>query len=254
MLRQARRFTPSLSLTAARPARGMRPGRKPATDDFQSGSVNVNKSKSMKQTALIYGLLLLASVYGCAGSQAAQQIRQGRLALLTGNPEIAVQHFEQAAALDSKNSGSPLQQSAWTYVGRAYYGTMQYSLARQALDRALAQNKEDDIARLYVGLIGAHEQINESSRKQIQAGLQGVYDRIEYIKRFTFAAEFWGPSGQLSAELLALIKTVAAPQVDWSGVIPRIEELGLKIENEVDQSQRDELNRYRGGGSGGGDM
>ncbi len=199
----------------------------------------MDKSRSITQTALICGLLLLASVYGCAGSQAAQQIQEGRRALLTGSPEIAVQHFEQAAALDSKNSGSPLQESAWTYLGRAYYGAMKYSLARQALDRALAQNKDDDIARLYVGLIGAREQMNESSRKQIQAGLQGVYDRIEYIKRFTFAGEFWDPSGQLSAELLALIKTVSAPQMDWSSAIPRIEQLGLKIEN---------------GGSGGGDM
>ena len=208
----------------------------------------------MNLTALICGLLLLASVYGCAGSQAAHQIQEGRLALLTGNPEAAVHHFEQAAALDSKNGGSPLQESAWTYVGRAHYGTMKYSLARQALDRALAQNKDDDVARLYVGLIGTREQMNETSRKQIQAGLQGVYDRIEYIKRFTVAGEFWDPSGQLSTELLALIKAVSAPQVDWSSVIPRVEQLGLTIENEVDQAQRDELNRCRGGGSGGGDM
>ena len=96
--------------------------------------------------------------------------------------------------------------------------------------------------------------MNEPSRKEIQAGLQGVYDRIEYIKRFTVAGEFWDPSGQLSAELLALIKAVSAPQVDWSSVIPRIEQLGLKIENEIDQASRNELNRYRGGGSGGGDM
>lgn len=206
----------------------------------------------MNLTALICGLLLLA--YGCASSQAAHQIQEGRLALLTGNPGVAVHHFEQAAALDSKNSGSPLQESAWTYVGRAYYGTMKYSLARQALDRALAQNKDDDVARLYVGLIGVREQMNETSRKQIQAGLQGVYDRVEYIKRFTVAGEFWDPSGQLSTELLALIKAVSAPQVDWSSVIPRVEQLGLTIENEVDQARRDELNRYRGGGSGGGDM
>jgi tetratricopeptide (TPR) repeat protein len=206
----------------------------------------------MNLTALICGLLLLA--YGCASSQAAHQIQEGRLALLTGNPGVAVHHFEQAAALDSKNSGSPLQESAWTYVRRAYYGTMKYSLARQALDRALAQNKDDDVARLYVGLIGVREQMNETSRKQIQAGLQGVYDRIEYIKRFTVAGEFWDPSGQLSTELLALIKAVSAPQVDWTSVIPRVEQLGLTIENEVDQARRDELNRYRGGGSGGGDM
>ena len=124
----------------------------------------------MKQTALICGLLVLALVYGCAGSQAAHQIQQGRLALLTGKPEIAVQHFEQAAALDSKNSGSPLEESAWTYVGRAYYETKNYPLARQALGRALAQDKDDDIARLYLGLIGVREQVNESSRNRFERG------------------------------------------------------------------------------------
>ncbi|HVO92487.1 MAG TPA: hypothetical protein VMT22_06580 [Terriglobales bacterium] len=208
----------------------------------------------MKQKALICGWLMLASVWGCAGSQAAYHIEQGRLALLTGHPDIAVQHFEQAAALDGKNRDSPLQESAWTYVGRAYYGTMKYSLARQALDRALAQDQDDDIARLYLGLIDARERKNESSPKQIQAGLQGVYNRIEYIKRFTFTGEYWDPSGQLSTELLALIQMVSAPQVDWSTLIPRIEQLGLKIETEVEQTRRDEANRYRGGGSGGGDM
>ena len=90
--------------------------------------------------------------------------------------------------------------------------------------------------------------------KRFKLGLQGVYDRVEYIKRFTVAGEFWDPSGQLSAELLELIKAVSAPQVDWNNVIPRVEQLGLKIENEVDQARRDELNRHRGGSSGGGDM
>jgi tetratricopeptide (TPR) repeat protein len=203
---------------------------------------------------LIYGLLLLASVYGCAGSQAAHQIREGRRALLNGQPEIAVRHFEQAAALDSKHSVSPLQESVWTYVGRAYYGAMNYPLARQALDRALSQNQDDHMARLYLGLIGAREQANESSRKQIQAGLQGIYDRIQYIKYYTFAGEFWDPSGQLGTELLALIKTVSAPQVDWGSLIPRIEQAGLRIENEIERAQREDSNRYSSGGSGGGDM
>ena len=67
-----------------------------------------------------------------------------------------------------------------------------------------------------------------------------------------YAGEFWDPSGQLSAKLMALIETVSAPQVDWNTGIPRIEQLGLKLENEVDQVRRDESNRYRGGG--GGDM
>jgi len=215
---------------------------------------NLIEAESMIPAASIGGFLLLASVYGCAASQAAQQIQEGRRALLTGKPEIAVQHFEQAAALNVKAGASPLQESVWTYLGRAYYGTTKYSLARQALDRALAQNQDDDVARLYLGLIGAREQTNEISRTQIQAGLQGIYDRIEYIRRFTFAGEFWDPSGQLSAELLALVKTVAAPQVDWRSAIPRIEQLGLSLENEVDRAHRDELNRYQGGSPAGGDM
>ena len=214
----------------------------------------MDKTTSIKPTALIRGWVLLAALCGCAGSQAAHQIQEGRLALLTGNPKIAVRHFQEAAALDSRNSGSPLQESAWTYLGRAYYGTMEYSLARQALERALAQNQDDDIARLYLGLIGAREQINESSRKQIQTGLQGVYDRIEYIKQFSFTGEFWDPSGELSTELRGVIKAVSAPQVNWSSVIPQIEQLGLRIENESDRAQREESNRYQSGGSGGGDM
>lgn len=202
---------------------------------------------------LIWRLLLFVPLVGCVAAQATREIQEGRRALLTGNAEAAVQHFEKATVLDSPNSGSPLHESAWTYLGRAYYDARSYLLARQAFDRALIQNQDDDIARLYFGLIGAREKPDASSHKQVQAGLQGVYDRIDYIKRFTFAGEFWDPSNQLSAELLDLIKVLSAPQVSWNNVIPRVEELMLKIENEVDQAQRDEATRYRGG-SDGGDM
>ena len=216
-------------------------------------NAKIDNSKTLETFSLIWRLLLLAALVGCAASQAAQEIQEGRRALLIGKPDAAVQHFEKAAALDSKNASSPLQESAWTYVGRAYYEAGKYSLARQAFERALAQNQDDDVARVYIGLVGARERPNEADRKQLQAGLQGVYDRIDYIKRFTFAGEFWDPSGQLSTELLESIKAVSAAQVSWSNVIPRVEGLMLKIENEIDQAQRDEVTRYRGG-SDGGDM
>jgi len=216
-------------------------------------NAKIDNSKTVETFSLIWRLLLLAALVGCAASQAAHEIQEGRRALLTGSPEIAVQYFERAAAFDSKNAGSPLGESAWTYVGRAYYEVGKYSLARQAFERALAENQNDDIARLYLGLVGAREQTNETSARQIQAGLQGVYDRIEYIKRFTSAGEFWDPSGQLSTELLESIKEVSAAQVSWSNIIPRVEGLMQKIENEIDLAQRDEVTRYRGG-SDGGDM
>jgi tetratricopeptide (TPR) repeat protein len=214
-------------------------------------NAKIDNSKTLEAFSLTWRLLLLAALVGCAASQAAQEIQQGRRALLIGKPDAAIQHFEKAATLDSKNSSSPLQESTWTYVGRAYYEAGRYSLARQAFERALAEDQNDDIARLYLGLIGAREQTNETSARQIQAGLQGVYDRIEYIKRFTSAGEFWDPSGQLSTELLESIKALSAAQVSWSNVIPRVEGLMQKIENEIDQAQRDEVTRYRGGSEGG---
>src|ERR1044071_8871571 len=121
----------------------------------------MHTSGILKRLLPIGRLLLLLPLAGCAASPAAHEIPEGRRALLISSPEIAVQHFERAAALDSKNAGSPLGESTWTYIGRAYYGAIKYSLACQALDRALAQNQDDDVARVYIGLIGARERPNE---------------------------------------------------------------------------------------------
>jgi tetratricopeptide (TPR) repeat protein len=127
----------------------------------------MDTSGILKRFFLIGRLLLLLPLVGCAASQATQEIQQGRRALLTGSPAIAVQHFERAAALDGKNAGSPLGEITWTYIGRAYYGAIKYSLACQALDRALAQNQDDDVARVYIGLIGARERPNEADRNHL---------------------------------------------------------------------------------------
>ncbi len=214
----------------------------------------IDGAYSMKPILLISAGLLVASLNGCAGSQAIQQIQAGRLALLSGNPAVALKHFEQAAAIDGNISGSPLRESAWTYVGRAYYEIKEYSPARQALNRALGQNQNDDVARLYLGLVGAREQTSDSNRKLIHAALQGIFERVEYIKYYTPMGEFWDPSGQLRVEFLAAIKTFSEPAVEWANALSRVESLTLNLENEIDGARRDESFQRRGGGSGGGDM
>lgn len=211
-------------------------------------------AESMRSSLLISAGLLVVSLNGCAAAQAIQQIHAGRLALLSGNPAVAVKHFEQAAAIDANTSGSPLRESAWTYVGRAYYEIKDYSLARQALDRALGQNSNDDVARLYLGLVGAREQTNDGNRKLIHAGLQGIFERIEYIKYYTPMGEFWDPSGQLRVEIQAAIKAFSGPAVEWANALSRVERSTLNIENEIDNARRDESVQRRGGGGGGGAM
>jgi tetratricopeptide (TPR) repeat protein len=214
----------------------------------------LQRSLTISTAALIAGCIFAAAVYGCAGSQAAHEISVGRIALLTGNSAQALQHFEQAAALDANNHSTPLQESAWTYVARAHYEAKQYSQARQALDRALVVNPDDAMAQLYLGLVSAQTAINENGRKQIHAGLQAVNERVDYIKRFTPVGEFWDPAGRLSAGLQASIKSVAAAQSDWASALPQIERLGLELENEIDAAQRDESYQRRGGSGGSGDM
>ena len=115
----------------------------------------IDNSKTLETFSLIWRLLLLAALVGCAASQAAQEIQQGRRALLIGKPDAAVQHFEKAAALDSKNSSSPLQESAWTYVGRAYYEAGKYSLARR-LSSGLSPKIKTTISRVCTSGLSAH--------------------------------------------------------------------------------------------------
>ncbi len=225
-----------------------------ATVRHSSNSQIIDGPYSMRLILLISAGLIVASLNGCAASQAIQQIQAGRLALLTGNPALAVKHFEQAAAIDGKTSGWPLQESAWTYVGRAYYEIKEYSLARQALNRALGQNQNDDVARLYLGLVGAREQTNDNSRKLIHAGLQGIFERVEYVKYYTPMGEFWDPTGQLRVEIQAALKAFSGAAVEWANALSRVERLTLNLENETDNARRDESFQRRGGGSGSGDM
>jgi tetratricopeptide (TPR) repeat protein len=198
--------------------------------------------------------MLTALLYGCAGSQASHEISVGRVALVTGNPAQALKHFEQAASLDAMHRIPPLQESAWTYVGRARYEIKEYPLARQAFERALGLNRNDAVAGLYLALVSARAESNDASRRQIQEGLQAVESQLEYIKRYTPMGEFWDPSGRLSADITASIKTFSTVPNNWGDAITAVERLGLDLEKEIDASRSDESYQRRSGGSGSGDM
>mgnify|MGYP003694643011 CR=1 FL=1 len=44
------------------------------------------------------------------------------------------------------------REGIWTYVGRSQYALGRYNEARQSLERALAKDRDDNLARLYLGL------------------------------------------------------------------------------------------------------
>src|SRR5439155_9055431 len=74
-------------------------------------------------------------------------------AFLIDKDENALGYFERAAQIDPAYVyGTALQQNIWSYVGRSEYSTGKLLQARNSLEKALSLNKEEDMARLYLGL------------------------------------------------------------------------------------------------------
>lgn len=98
-------------------------------------------------------ILLLFIASGC-GVKVTTEVQSGRAALMAGNPELALTHFQRGVESqpDYVLDLPPLQQSISTYLGRAYYETGKLPEAREALSQALKRNDADFIARLYLGL------------------------------------------------------------------------------------------------------
>jgi tetratricopeptide (TPR) repeat protein len=91
---------------------------------------------------------------GCASFEIGGEIQSGRMALIRGEPVAALTHFERVAKADPGyvTDFSPLQESVWTYVGRARYAAGKWPEAREAFERALAHLQTDSMAKLYLGL------------------------------------------------------------------------------------------------------
>jgi len=98
--------------------------------------------------------LALLFVCACAAYDVAGDVQTGRQALMSGDSADALARFRRAAEKDPNYVANftPLQEGVWTYVGRAYYNQGSLIEARTALERALAANKKDFVARLYLGM------------------------------------------------------------------------------------------------------
>ena len=76
--------------------------------------------------------------------------------------------------------------------GRAQYLNGDYTRARSTLEKALAQHKDDNVARLYLGLTLARQGETQKSLQDIDAGMEGIYDFLTDSVRFSFGKE-WDP-------------------------------------------------------------
>ena len=107
----------------------------------------------MKTRYPLISFYIMFFLSGCASFQAATNVESGRQAFLIGNNEAALGYFESAAQIDPNYVyGTALTENIWSYVGRSEYSTGKLLQARNSLEKALSLNKEEDMARLYLGL------------------------------------------------------------------------------------------------------
>jgi tetratricopeptide (TPR) repeat protein len=197
----------------------------------------------MKTKSPLVVFSLLVFLAGCTSLQTGGELQYGRQALLKGNNETALGYFYSAAQEDPNYvyaTGSSPKQSVWSYVGRSEYLTGRFPQARQDLERALAGNREEDIARLYLGLTLGREGDRPSGLKEIEGGMRGINNFLDYInqaQRFSIG-QFWDPDRDIRSAIQSDLAMISGKDLDWQKLTADTEWLGIRMEAESDLARR----------------
>lgn len=192
--------------------------------------------------SLAYVLLLS----GCASFQVAGQVQAGRQALLMNNPTQALTYLEQAVQTNPQYvyEAESFREGVWTYLGRAQYAMGNLQDARRSFERALALHKDDYLARLYLGLTLARAGDRSAAVKQMESGLKGLRDWLQYMNDTGPFDAFWDPLGEIRAEIDKDLAMISTKDMDWPKLISSGEWVGKMMEEEIDKVRRDERRKY----------
>jgi tetratricopeptide (TPR) repeat protein len=200
---------------------------------------------AMKTKSSLAFFSLFVFLAGCTSSQVGGEVQYGRQSLLKGDNETALGYFYSAAQTDPNYvyaTGSSPKQSVWSYVGRSEYLTGRFPQARQTLERALSDNRQEDIARLYLGLTLAREGDRQRGLKEIESGMQGINDWLDYInqaQRYSIG-QYWDPGRDIRRAIQSDLAMISGKDLDWQTLIVETEWLGIRMEEESDRARRQE--------------
>ena len=196
-----------------------------------------------KSSLVLFSLFVFLA--GCTSVNVGGEVQSGRQALLEGKNETALGYFYGAAQRDPNYvyaTGSSPKQGVWSYVGRSEYLTGRFPQARQTLERALAANREEDIARLYLGLTLAREGDRQRGLKEIESGMRGIKNFLDYInqaQRYSIG-QYWDPGRDIRSAIRSNLVMISGKDLDWQRLTVNTEWLGLRMEQESDLARRQE--------------
>ena len=196
-----------------------------------------------KSSLLLFSLFVF--LVGCTSVNVGGEVQSGRQALLESKNETALGYFYGAAQRDPNYvyaTGSSPKQGVWSYVGRSEYLTGRIPQARQTLERALAANREEDIARLYLGLTLAREGDRQRGLKEIETGMRGINNFLDYInqaQRYSIG-QYWDPGRDIRSAIQSNLAMISGRDLDWQRLTVNTEWLGIRMEQESDLARRQE--------------
>jgi tetratricopeptide (TPR) repeat protein len=166
--------------------------------------------------------------------------------MFAGNYKAALAYFQAAEQADPNFiHGAELREGVLSYVGRAQYLTGDYVAARQTLQKAIAQHRSDNVARLYLGLTLYRLGDREGALKNIQTGMNGISNYLNYLNqnfRFDFGKD-WDPGGTIRAGIKTDLAMISSGNIDWPKLVADGERLGIGIEQEDDR-YRQQIQSY----------
>jgi tetratricopeptide (TPR) repeat protein len=188
---------------------------------------------------------LFVFLAGCTSLQTGGEVQSGRQALLEGRNEVALGYFYSAAQRDPDYvyaTGSSPKQGVWSYVGRSEYLTGRFPEANKNLERAIASNRPEDIARLYLGLTLAREGDRQRGLKEIESGMRGIdtfLDNISQTQRYSIG-QYWDPDRDIRSAIQRDLAMISGKDLDWQKLTADTEWLGIRMEQESDLARRQE--------------
>ena len=189
---------------------------------------------------------LVCLLSGCVTFQVGGEIQKGRMELLYGDPKVALAHFQHAAELDPdyRLAYSIFPEGVWTYVGRANLASGMIPQARQALERARSRD-EDDLAKLYLGLVLARGGDYDRALKEIELGLRGIFDWYEWIQFNHVDGQFWDPAKRLRKSIQKELTALATRETKPDELVQNLSFLGREIELEIDRAKDQKENYWQ---------
>ena len=183
-------------------------------------------------------LSLLILLAGGATYKVGGEVQRGRMELLYGDPNVALGYFQHAAQLDPnyRLNYSIFPEGVWTYVGQANFAAGRIPDARQALERARTR-EDDDLAKVYLGLVLARSGDYDRGLKEIEAGLRGIHEWYDYIQFYHVDGQFWDPGRRLRSSIQRELTSLSTRERTANETVQNVALLGREIELEIDRAK-----------------